>query len=83
MPAPTRTQWRCLVAYHRHHGNVKMAGAELFPGRKSATQQWLVGFHLRAMCQRIGVADRSDASLLYAAALRRELGGTLGSQIVE
>ena len=70
----TKTQWRCLVAYHRHHGNIKAAGAQIFPGRKLETQVWLMGFHMRAMCKRVGVADRTDLTLYFADELRRELG---------
>ena len=73
MPDPTRMQWRCLVAYHRHHGNRKRAGADLFPDKEAAFQQWLVGFHLRAMCSKLGFQDLSDASLFYADKLNREL----------
>jgi hypothetical protein len=68
MVGPTRMQWRCLVAYHRHHGNVKAAAHSL------GISEWSVGKHLRALCVRIGVADRSDCSLYYAEDLRRALG---------
>ena len=69
---PTIMQWRCLVAFHRHHGNAAAAA------HSCGVSYWAWRSNIRRLLDRMGWEDIADASLFYAEELRHAIGQSRG-----